>query len=156
MLRIIRVARIIKVVGFLKPLKVILLSIIGSMAAQFWALIFLLVSLYLFALFFMQGVEMHFRTVPQHEICDSLLYLHYGTVGHTMFTLFLGISGGGDWGQLVEPLVHIHEAYKCLYAFFVCFMVFALMNILTGIFVLAAQDATQETDQGHNPKLGNE
>merc|ERR1712241_936556 len=55
-----------------------------------------------------------------------------------MFSLLLAISGGQDWQLLVEPLAVIWPGYRVLFCFFVVFIVFGVLNVLTGVFLETA------------------
>lgn len=47
----------------------------------------------------------------------------------------MAISGGNDWMALAEPVKAAGEYYFVLFMFFIAFIIVALLNILTGIFV---------------------
>jgi len=58
-----------------------------------------------------------------------------------MWTLIGCVSGGYDWAQVAAPVVAIGPIYKFGFLMFILFVVFALLNILTGIFVNVAIDS---------------
>eukprot|EP00971_Amphidinium_carterae_P279821 5554582-Amphidinium_carterae.1 len=90
----------------------------------------------------MQIVEHHVRADPAAMERDVEtrhdLYEYYGTLGSSLLTLFMSISGGADWLDLVQPLMQFSKAYVLIYVLFVSFVVFGAMNVLTAIFVESA------------------
>merc|ERR1719252_220477 len=58
-----------------------------------------------------------------------------------MYSMFQAISGGTDWGDVASPLLEIDFVYCLIFCFYVSFTVFALMNIVTSVFV---ENATKE------------
>jgi len=50
-------------------------------------------------------------------------------------------SGGNDWGQYYDALVELPVYYRLSYLLFIVFCFFAVVNIVTGVFVEAALQA---------------
>merc|ERR1712066_371589 len=69
--------------------------------------------------------------------------LSYGNIVSACVTLIASISGGLDWIDASWPLLQIDPMYLIVYLSFVMFMVFGLMNILTGIFVASTKEVSQ-------------
>eukprot|EP00971_Amphidinium_carterae_P259720 5153229-Amphidinium_carterae.1 len=90
----------------------------------------------------MQLVEYHVRANPTRMEGDVAIrhdvYEYYGTLGSSLLTLFMSISGGADWSDLVQPLAQFSKAYVLIYVLYVSFVVFGVMNVLTAIFVESA------------------
>merc|ERR1712032_1039058 len=66
----------------------------------------------------------------------------YGSMGQSIMTVFLAISGG-DWGALAHPLADLSVMFNLLYAVYIVFVVFGVLNVLTGVFVDSAMKAAQ-------------
>merc|ERR1740123_2888612 len=56
-------------------------------------------------------------------------------------TLFMTISGGLEWKQAAWPMVELGWVNAVLWMFYIFFMIFGMLNVLTGIFVDAAFQA---------------
>jgi len=56
-------------------------------------------------------------------------------------TLFLTISGGLEWSKAAGPLVKLGAFYGVIWTAYVAFMMFGMLNVLTGIFVEQAMAA---------------
>uniref|UniRef100_A0A7S0BE35 Ion transport domain-containing protein n=1 Tax=Pyrodinium bahamense TaxID=73915 RepID=A0A7S0BE35_9DINO len=54
---------------------------------------------------------------------------------NTMLTLFMAVTGGADWQDLMEPLANFSRVYVIGFVLYVTFLVFGLLNILTAMFV---------------------
>lgn len=59
------------------------------------------------------------------------------------FSLFMAITGGDDWWNLVRPLLEISEVYAVLFVLYISLMVLGVMNIITGIFVESATELSR-------------
>merc|ERR1719238_2003818 len=66
---------------------------------------------------------------------------HYGSVGSTVWTLLGAVTGGYDWSDVAEPVASINVFYKLTFLAYILFVFFAVLNILTGIFVNVAIDS---------------
>merc|ERR1712139_399169 len=55
-----------------------------------------------------------------------------------MYTLYLAMTGGRSWGEFANPLADIHWYFALLFYFFMAFIMFAVLNVVTGIVVEAA------------------
>merc|ERR1719277_2551075 len=65
----------------------------------------------------------------------------YGSFGKALLTLFRAISGGDDWSTLAAPIAKVGPLYEAAWVVYISFMVFGMLNILTGIFVDSAMKA---------------
>jgi hypothetical protein len=115
----------------------------------FWSLILLTLIIYVFGIFFMQSVTDAFRDDPDSVTLSDRLFLrsHFGALHDAAYALFLSMSGGLDWNELANPLGTIHWSYKVVFCFFIFFTVFAMLNIITGIFVDTAVNSARTDKQ---------
>merc|ERR1719410_2607233 len=67
-LRIFRVLRVIRVLRFFRDLRMMACSIMQSLGSLCWAMLLLLVIMYLFTALFMQGIILHLQDWPE-SIC---------------------------------------------------------------------------------------
>lgn len=142
LIRVIRVFRILRIVGELRK---IASSIISSMKAFSSTVVLLFMFIYLFSVYFTQLI-LDYRT--SHGDLNPVLDRYYGSLGRTIISLFASISGGLSWLSAVEPLMD--EVSPCLgfvFSFYVAFSTFAMMNVVTGVFVESVMgNAKQDTD----------
>jgi len=138
-LRVVRVVRVIRVMKFFRELRMMVYSIIGSMKNLMWVMVILGATFYVFGIVFTSGVTSlltqpsHWKN-PKHED----LKLYFGTVDRSILTLFMAMSGGNDWIEYYRVLVDMQPFYRVLFLSFISFTLFAIVNIVTGVFVEAA------------------
>jgi len=146
--RIIRVARIVRVLRFFHALRQMVVAIASSLAALSWAFTLLLLIIYLFSIFFLQGaisyienarLEGTLQTTPVEENLDGVKE-YYHTLFATCLSLIEAISGGNDWRPMANILAEHSEVYRIAFVCYVVFVIFGVLNVLTGVFVSAASD----------------
>merc|ERR1712226_36382 len=67
---------------------------------------------------------------------------YYGSLEKTLWTLISAVSGGADWNDVSEPIYETGVAYKYYFLFYVLFVTFGVLNVLTGIFVHVAMQSS--------------
>jgi len=142
-----RVLRGLRVMKFFIELRLMLNSLIGSVASLFWSIAMLLLIFYIFALVFVQGVANFFiDMVDAGKEIDSrynkLRYL-FGSVEKAILSLYKASTGGDDWHVFLEQMEMVGPMYAFVFIFFIAFSQIALLNILTAIFVQRAMKLAQ-------------
>merc|ERR1711862_637681 len=66
----------------------------------------------------------------QEEIATS-----WGSMSSSMLTFFLSVTGGVNWIMLFETATLLGKPYSFIIVFFIFFMVFSVLNIVTGVVV---------------------
>merc|ERR1711920_599474 len=113
-----------------------------TLKTVFWALLLVLMIIYSFGIAFTVGVsdELH---ASQDSPNFMELELFWGTLPRSMFTLFKSISGGVSWHQAVMPLSDAGWMYVALFVLYIMFSVFAVLNVVTGVFCQSAIENAQ-------------
>lgn len=122
-----RVLRIVRVVRVFRELRVILHSIASGFYTMGWTLLLLLIILYVCGAFFTQ-------TIATDDNASEVLKSDFGSLPMSMLTL-LGIVTGNGWKALSDELVETNLFALAILTSYVCFVTFALLNIMTGFFV---------------------
>lgn len=133
-----RALRLLRSFRIFQKLRQMMASVLCSISSLAWALGFLTFVLYIFAVIILQGVGDHYQDSPSPEV--PFLRQHYGSLGGTMLSLFMAISGGKDWVDLYVPLQGVSGAYAGIFVLYVAFTLFGMVNILTAIFVESANE----------------
>lgn len=150
-LRILRIAkmmklfRIVRLMRAFRELRLIWVSIIGSMRAIFWAMILLAVCMFLVGICLMQAASSHLNMRLRNEEWggqqvseDSLLVIRYwGSMLTAMNTLYMCVTNGADWEDIARTLRPIGWGYYALFLFFIFFYNCVVTNTLTSLFVEA-------------------
>merc|ERR1711874_883277 len=134
-MRLIRIIRILRTLRTIGDLRTIIVSIFGTMRTLVWTLLLMFLVLYVIAITIMQLVAYHLlstESVDQHRI----LKFYYGSLSKTILVLFQTVSNGIDWENMLTPLMDYISPWMALpICFYIGFVIFALMNIVTGVFV---------------------
>jgi len=140
-----KIFRIFRTMRFLKELRVMLASIVGSFLSLFWSVTMISMILYVFSLLFLQ--QMTLQLIVTADQSDTFTWqqqrIFFRNVERTMLTLLETTMGGLDWDTiylLIEPL---GQLYVFAFIFYITFFNFAVLNILTGIFVENAMKLCQ-------------
>jgi len=146
-LRIIRVARIVKL---LIALRLLMVQIIGTLRAAFWALVLLVMILYVFGMIFAQICSEHIaNTEPDPQIIK-----YWGTVPRSMYTLYKCVTGGLDWEWVAEDLSKVHWFWVVVFNIYLSFVVFAVLNVVVGVFCQSAiESAAHDYENIINVKI---
>lgn len=140
-LRLIRVLRFIRLMRFFNDLRAMVWGILHSINSLFWAIILLVIIMFVFAVYFTQAVtfflqeDVHDREVELNATELEALKVYFGSILMTIYTLFKAISGGGDWQDYSDPLFKISPVMGFFFCFYIAFAVFAVLNVVTGVFV---------------------
>jgi len=136
-LRVMRIMRLARVLRHVQQFQKMVCLIQSSTSTLLWCLVLLLCLLFMFAVFFTQGFADHIAMLntEEHNAVQSMLKAHYGSMPRTLSTLFQSMSGGVDWGQVVEPLQRLNPVYVVLFFAFINFSIFGVLNVMTSVFV---------------------
>lgn len=144
-LRLTRIFRVLRVVHLSGDLLAIFAAVVKGMRSFVWTVALLLLLMYVVGVFLTQSVTDHKIAFHNQNFSKGPLEDFYGSLASTMLALFQAISDGKEWRDMLEPLMHELTPWLALpFCVYVAFVAFALMNILTGIFVDKALQSGQE------------
>ncbi|MFJ8542418.1 ion transporter [Streptomyces sp. NPDC093586] len=133
-LRLLRLARVLRTARFLPQLRIVLVAVARSLPGT---LSFLLVGALLLYVYAMVGWVFFGRHDPQH----------YGSVGRAVLTLFLLMTLDGI-GDAVHAGLEISRWSLLYYASYVLLASFVLVNVLIGVVLTSLEEAR---DMEHTP-----
>eukprot|EP00812_Abedinium_dasypus_P009049 NODE_2767_length_878_cov_313.526124.p1 GENE.NODE_2767_length_878_cov_313.526124~~NODE_2767_length_878_cov_313.526124.p1 ORF type:complete len:245 (+),score=91.30 NODE_2767_length_878_cov_313.526124:3-737(+) len=98
---------------------------------------------YVFAIYICQAVSQHLRTKrdswSQAELEEHIADLNiFKDLARTMLTVFMSFTGGLDWADVMDPLLDLGLLHGIMYIIFFVFVVFGMLNVVTGQFVESA------------------
>ncbi|CAK9071852.1 unnamed protein product [Durusdinium trenchii] len=140
--RLVRVAKLGRILRFVMALRTLIQSIIYTLKALVWALVLLALIIYFFAILFTQAVSDSQDAEWQPEV-DR----YFNSLPDTMLSLFMCISGGVSWENVIYPLRRLSPAWAMVFVFFISFCNFAVLNVVTGVFCQSAIDSAQSDHQ---------
>jgi ABC-type multidrug transport system fused ATPase/permease subunit len=129
-----RILRALKAVRFFGDLRLMLDLIFASITGIAWAVIMILIVLFMCSLIIMQGVVAHLEEYPAqvHE------FVGFQAVGDAMVTLLQAVTGGDDWIVAYVTLGRLGATgptYQLFFVLFVLFFIMVLFNIITSLFL---------------------
>eukprot|EP00440_Ansanella_granifera_P015946 gb/GFBE01017323.1/.p1 GENE.gb/GFBE01017323.1/~~gb/GFBE01017323.1/.p1 ORF type:complete len:689 (+),score=132.37 gb/GFBE01017323.1/:1-2067(+) len=144
-IRVVRVAKVIRVMKFFKELRMMMYSIFSCIRSLLWVAAVLLIFLGMFSILFTSAVSAHLETpekrrLPQNEDVQK----SFGTLERSCISMYMAMSGGVDWGELYDALEPLPSYYRALFLLFITFAIFALVNIVTGLFVENAKQSSRQ------------
>lgn len=150
LLRLTKVIRIFRVMRFFSELNVLLKVVMSTLRPLFWCSFMLVTFFYIFSVVFTHGTANFLASDdPQRDpIKTEELLNRFGTVWKSMISLYKASTGGADWGDYAETLLDCGYTYYGLFLFFIAFVILALLNILTGLFVDRAMRGVAEDKDG--------
>jgi len=138
-LKVIRVVRVVRVVRWFHELRVMLTSILASLASLCWTLLFLGVFTFLSSTAIMQGVANFLRDEVEagRESLKlrSEVELYFPNIYTSMYTLIGSICGGEDWLIVARPLWEAGALYGTIFVGFVLVSILGILNVVTSMFV---------------------
>jgi len=142
MVRVLRVFNVLDHLDFTAELHLLLASMHGSMYSLLWSALFMLIPMFIISMIMTQVVaDFRINSGTDFHEMDNLMF-YYGTLDKSMFALFWSISGGLSWSEAMIPLVNHGFVWPtALFVMYVASMVFAVLNVLTGVFVNSATSA---------------
>lgn len=146
LVRALRGIRVIRLLRYISGLRTILFSIVSTMSAVLWTMLLLLMLFFCFAVLLAQIVTDHCRSQADLT-CDETLHFFWHSVGESMLTLFLSITGGISWQNALAPLREISTLAAVAYLAYIIIAVFAILNVVTGVFCnMAIESARADKD----------
>jgi len=155
-LRMVKMLRMVRVMRFFKVLRNLCASIAGSMMTLFWSVLMLTLVMYIFGLCFLQGINGFLtETDSVEEETMEGITLYWCSIEVALVTLYMAVTGGADWEPLAEPVKEAGVGYFGLFLFYIAFTAFAVLNVLTGMFVDTAMKVAQSDDESVGLELYN-
>merc|ERR1719326_2475212 len=91
----------------------------------------------------MQGVKGYLEDQDDAKGAKiSKLSRHWGSLDKSLWTLVGAVTGGVDWMDVAEPITELGALYVMFFLAYIGFVLFGLLNILNGVFVNAALQAS--------------
>lgn len=138
-LRLVRVVRLVRIVRLISELRTIVSSVANSLKSLVFTILIIAFLIYIMAVFITQMVTEKLRNDPDDKEAHENLSKFFNSVSMCCLVLFQSMTGGIDWGDITSPLIdHISPGMAVIYCLYVSFAVFAMLNVITGVFVESA------------------
>ncbi|CAJ1414861.1 unnamed protein product, partial [Effrenium voratum] len=161
--RLIRIVRLVRTVPALRRLRTMIFSILNSFVDLLWAILVVVLIMYIFSIIFSNAVALYFDEVDVADtraIASALeVAAEFGDLYKGMVSLWSAISGGNDWMMYASLLrrITLGELYFLIFNFYMAFCVIGMFNVVTGVFVDSAVCCRTEDEvvQGYIDDLRN-
>jgi len=151
-LRISRLLKFSRIVHLVISLRVLLISIWSTLQSLCWAMVFLLFIIYTYSLYIVQAVTDYLADQEIYGSHDELdgemrtLVRHWGSISRSMFSLFACIANGLTWNEAALSLQLARHDLIFVFLSFIIFSLFAVLNVMTGVFCQSAIENAQNTE----------
>lgn len=143
-----RILRVVRMIRFVSELRVLIIVIGGALRATIWTLLLLFILTYSFGLCIMLVIKDRMEFDPYTQEERLMVDIYFGSLTRTMWTLYLAISSGVTWGDGHGPAPTLYSYVSPwtapVFGLYVGFMVFGILNIITGIYLNTAISTTDE------------
>jgi len=146
LLRMMKMLRVVRVMRFFRVLRMMMSSIAGSMVTLLWSILMLGLIMYIFGLCFLQIITGHLAETTEGSVDKQTLSAiedYWNSVPQAIVTLYFAVTGGADWEVLAAPIREAGEYYFILFMFYIAFTAFAVLNVLTGLYVDTATKVSE-------------
>jgi len=146
LLRLVRIMRIVRLLRFVFELRTMVTSIAASFRYLCWTVVLIFLIIYIVGVFIIQLIanQAHENGMMETGL-EQELELYYGSLLTALLSLFQAMTGGVDWSAMLNPLMeHISPWIAAAFVLYISFVVLAMMNIITGIFVEGALQTAKE------------
>mmetsp|Transcript_956 Transcript_956/g.3837 ORF Transcript_956/g.3837 Transcript_956/m.3837 type:complete len:435 (+) Transcript_956:202-1506(+) len=147
--RLVRTLRIQRLIRHIAPLRTLVLSIAGTLRSLMWAMVLLILMMYVVGLVVSQGV-LDFCLENSQDLSPELnegLQEYWISLDTAMFTLFQSFTGGVSWRDTIIPLEEVSLAFAWIVTAFISFVFFAMLNVMTGVFCSNAIETAQRNPE---------
>ena len=143
LLRMIRTLRIVKTVAAFRQVRILIASCVASVGALGWSMVLLLVMQLSFALVICQALQGFIQDDKADYDARLLLYSLYGSFFRALYTMY-EITYSGGWPAVVRPVIEkVSPWYAVTFLLYVALVVFAVIRIVTALFLKARLWDTQ-------------
>lgn len=144
LLRIMRALRLFRSLAFATALRRMVFALQHAIGTLLWAFVLLLFIMYFFALALTQSTTDSLVAAGVETTHLTRLRAQYGSLPRSYLSLFLSITGGVSWGELIEDLgEYTHWLNSALFVTFIAITVFGVLNVITSVFVESALQSVQ-------------
>eukprot|EP00930_Biecheleria_cincta_P053810 TRINITY_DN3952_c0_g2_i1.p1 TRINITY_DN3952_c0_g2~~TRINITY_DN3952_c0_g2_i1.p1 ORF type:complete len:676 (+),score=114.19 TRINITY_DN3952_c0_g2_i1:172-2199(+) len=152
LIRVMRVARLFKVIRimrFFRELRLMITSIINSIRSLLWVFITMVLIVGSFSIGFTEIVLGELPTLADWQDKENAEVINkFGDIPTSFLSLFMAMTGGDDWGNFYEAFPDGWVRMRMAFLGFIVFALFALMNIVTAMFVESSMNSGKK-DREH-------
>lgn len=150
MVRAFRILRLVRHIMVFRKLRILLMAVTNCLMFMMWAIVVLLVVIFLFSILFLMGVISFVNDAPLGDPTVESVRVFFHSLSMSMLTLWMSCSGGVDWWEIEQLLLTMSWHWGVLFSLFQAMMLLGMLNIVTGFVVqdaVVAMNADKELQQ---------
>eukprot|EP00931_Biecheleriopsis_adriatica_P019448 TRINITY_DN13246_c0_g2_i1.p1 TRINITY_DN13246_c0_g2~~TRINITY_DN13246_c0_g2_i1.p1 ORF type:complete len:731 (+),score=126.72 TRINITY_DN13246_c0_g2_i1:177-2195(+) len=143
--RLIRILRITRIIRFVTPLRTLVMCVTSTLKSLVWSLVLLCMIMYGMAIM-LTGICTDYRMEDDAAGSAEYVYLAESTFQNLpmgVLTLFSVVAGSKDFSDIALMIFIIDPWFGGIFCLYIAFCVFAVLNVMTGVFCQAAIDSAQ-------------
>jgi len=133
--RALRLARTTVRTKFVRDFRMMMVALMSSAVPLFWAVTTLASLHYLASIIVMMFVADYITHASADDATVSELTVWFESLPMSVLTLFMAITGGVSWWEIMEPMLVVGHLAGVIFVCFIVVTVLAVLNIITSIFV---------------------
>ncbi|CAE7902573.1 Scn11a [Symbiodinium microadriaticum] len=146
-LKSLRSVRLLRTFRFVRGLRLLVQACQCFLPSLCWSMVLLAVFMSMGALV-LGNLLLEFSQNESEELEDrQWIWLHYGTAYRALYTLY-EITFAGNWPTNVRPVLDkVSHAYVIFFLLYITIVVFAVIRVITAIFLKDTLDAAQNDSE---------
>lgn len=143
-IRVVKIVKIIRIMRFFRELRMMIYSILGSLKSLLWVIVVQCSMFSIFGVCFVTAVNTEMDTLEKRNLNRNKdVQKFFGTLDRAFLALYMSMTGGNDWDLYYAAISQsLPWYYPLLYLLFITFALFAVVNIVTGVFVENAMQSS--------------
>jgi len=142
--KLIRNARLLRLLRLFQEFRTMVDSLHSATRPIVSSIILLVLMIYTIGVCVTNMVAESARDRPDILAGEKSLGQYYGTLSRSLLSLFQATTGGVDWNDILKPLQEdISPLLAIPFALYIAFMLLAMMNVITGVFVESSLSAAR-------------
>lgn len=147
--RLLKIAQVVRIFRFVIALRTLVQSIFHTLKALLWALLLLLLIVFVFSVLIAQAIsdftiDLEEQNLEVPPVLEEEGRRYFGNLPLSMLSLFMSIAGGVSWEEVLKPLLHVSSLWALCFIFYICFTYFAVLNVVTAVFCQSAIESAQK------------
>jgi len=137
LMKMLKLLRMVRIMRSFKELRLIVVSIRGSLTSMIWAILLIIMITYMVGICFLQAGTNYLIEHGEGTDDAIAIQLHWGTLSKAMLSLYMASTNGDAWRDMAGALETVGIAFYLLFLLYIAFFMFVVMNTLTSLFIEA-------------------
>jgi len=147
LMRLAKVLRVVRVMKAFRSLRVLVSAVVNSVGALGWSMTLLFVLELVGAIFMAQVIQPFMEEKTDDPDLQVFIWDSFGTWTNSMFTVFEITMAPGGFIRYRRLYEDVHEVFAIFIIFYVCVVTFAVVRVITAMFLKATLSASDSDEQ---------